>query len=487
MFVIIEKYFHLVPLLTGICVQEELQQTRIKTRFSNNFVESWFRQVKHYILKKRKVSTSELTSALYKRLLSKYHQFYSEKPDQNSTENAKINQITEKWKDKNEKYKREKGFYYDNHQLHGTLYDYEYDDMENENFTIIFSKYLRSKEFGKQSNITTNGDKLDDHKSQNQEYIINNKIFDQESSNDIRMEVTASFPEKIVNMDTDCYSESHNEEKKNLLTDSTFTIDQIISDRNTSVPEVDSNFDNLIKKFPIQKDLSGKDYVAIFSVFNKISRPEILHTDVKNYVNNNSDFLKRIINNLRSKEPNLNFQDQKLDMLFVSKLALPENLLPLKVSGDGNCLYNSFSKTYFNDEKYFYIFKLCSIFILFEYEIFFKRLMICNKYTYSLENFILKTCRNREWGTELNILSISILLNRKIISYSESKHSFSNVNNRLIYNMEEYSTRPILIGLSSLHFFPIVVNDQTLVSKLYVNKDIDFLNEMMKEEIKEYK
>ena len=110
--------------------------------------------------------------------------------------------------------------------------------------------------------------------------------------------------------------------------------------------------------------------------------------DVKNYLYNNLDLIHRVINYLRLKLPNLKYTDQILEKCFVTKLALPENLSPLKIAGDGNCLYNSFSKTYFNDEKYFYIFKLCSIFILFEYEIFFKRLMICNKYTYSLENFI---------------------------------------------------------------------------------------------------
>ena len=49
LFLILEKYFHLVPLWSGICEKEELSQTKIKSRFSNNFVESWFRQVKHCI------------------------------------------------------------------------------------------------------------------------------------------------------------------------------------------------------------------------------------------------------------------------------------------------------------------------------------------------------------------------------------------------------------------------------------------------------
>ena len=160
--------------------------------------------------------------------------------------------------------------------------------------------------------------------------------------------------------------------------------------------------------------------------------------------------------------------------------------MPLKIAGDGNCLYNSFAKIYFNDEKYYYIIKLCSIFILFEYEIFFKYLMIRFLYSYTFKKFILNTCKTRQWGNELNILSISILLNRKVTSYSEAANAYSNINNRLIFNLKEYITEPILIGISNLHFFPIVINDQILLTKIYLNKDVKFLEGIKKEEIKIY-
>ena len=484
LFAILEKYFHLVPLWSGICVQEELLQTRIKSRFSNNFVESWFRQIKHCILKKRKVSTSELSSALYKRLLSKYHQFYSDKIVQNSIENAKIDQITEKWKDKNEKYKREKGFFYDNHStIHGSLYNYEYDEMENEDFQIIFSKYSRSKESFIQNDLREN------------DSIFNVKCPIQ--NDDIQMETNAEeaiyLPEEIVEMDTNYVLENKNELKESSLRNLKTKNDQIFTEEigKDLIQESYLDFGIEFEKFPkpqkiFDYDLFRKDYANIFSIFNKISRPVILYVDVKKYLYDNIDLIHRVINYLRLKLPNLIYTDQILEKCFVSKLALPENLLPLKIAGDGNCLYNSFAKIYFNDEKYYYIIKLCSIFILFEYEIFFKYLMIRFLYSYTFKKFILNTCKTRQWGNELNILSISILLNRTVISYSEAANAYSNINNRLIFNLKEYITEPILIGISNLHFFPIVINDQILLTKIYLNKDVKFLEGIKKEEIKMY-
>ena len=53
--------------------------------------------------------------------------------------------------------------------------------------------------------------------------------------------------------------------------------------------------------------------------------------------------------------------------------------------------------------------------------------------------------------------------------------AYSNINSRLIFNLKEYITEPILIGISNLHFFPIVINDQILLTEIYLNKDVKFL------------
>jgi hypothetical protein len=53
-------------------------------------------------------------------------------------------------------------------------------------------------------------------------------------------------------------------------------------------------------------------------------------------------------------------------------LGIEDHFYPVYCSGDGNCLYNSISKILFGNETKNILIKLCSIFILFEYEEFFQ-------------------------------------------------------------------------------------------------------------------
>ena len=162
---------------------------------------------------------------------------------------------------------------------------------------------------------------------------------------------------------------------------------------------------------------------------------------------------------------------------FKSMLNLDENLYPIYNTGVGNCLYNTFSIILFGEEYFYYIIKLASIYILYKNKEFFKELMSNYKYTYTLENLIQKTCRKCQFGNELNVLSISILLDLHIISFNPSNNK--NVNNQIIYSLKENS-RVALIGLCDLHFFPIfvktVLEDQKKVaSKIKEIKKTIFL------------
>ena len=104
------------------------------------------------------------------------------------------------------------------------------------------------------------------------------------------------------------------------------------------------------------------------------------------------------------------------------------------------------------------------------------------KYEYKFCDLITNSCKKFEWGNELNILSISFLLNRKIICYNENKR---NINLRYIYFIENISKEVILIGLASNHFVPIV-NATNVITEQKVNKDLNFLEGQPKIFIKLY-
>ena len=105
LFAILEEKLYLIPMWSGIMIKSELQNFKIKTRLTNNPVENWFGQVKNHILGKiKKRMASVLVTLLYKRLLSKYFEFYNDsgkKIFNNTTEKEKLNTLYETWSDKN--------------------------------------------------------------------------------------------------------------------------------------------------------------------------------------------------------------------------------------------------------------------------------------------------------------------------------------------------------------------------------------------------
>lgn len=79
---LIHNELPLIPLWSGIVIFRVQQQfptyfKEVLSRLTNNFVENWFGHLKNDILFGRELLTSELSSKLYKRIVSKYIEFYS--------------------------------------------------------------------------------------------------------------------------------------------------------------------------------------------------------------------------------------------------------------------------------------------------------------------------------------------------------------------------------------------------------------------------
>lgn len=91
LFEIINEKLYLLPLWTGLLLNDDTCNQENTSRITNNAVENWFGQLKNNILQNRKVMPSELVSSMYKRLLSKYFKFYNnDLVKKNATKISKI-------------------------------------------------------------------------------------------------------------------------------------------------------------------------------------------------------------------------------------------------------------------------------------------------------------------------------------------------------------------------------------------------------------
>jgi hypothetical protein len=149
-------------------------------------------------------------------------------------------------------------------------------------------------------------------------------------------------------------------------------------------------------------------------------------------------------------------------------------MFPVHSRPNGNCLYNSFSIILFDDEDEFYIIKACSIYILLKYEQFFSLVLQKYKYGFCFKDFVASTCRRSEWGCELNILAIAILLEKQVYCYN--KKTRKNLKSRVKYSTKQSNCPEVRIGICDSHFFPILVkgdnNELPSIETEFLSQDL---------------
>ncbi|CAF1040289.1 unnamed protein product [Brachionus calyciflorus] len=110
LFSIIETYLYLMPLWTGVMIHCE--ELNFVTRLSNNQVENWFNHLKNNMLKEEKVMPSEFAGLVYQRILAKYILYYKEKSSELINQKSTTASIYEEEWSKDNKKKRQKGYYF---------------------------------------------------------------------------------------------------------------------------------------------------------------------------------------------------------------------------------------------------------------------------------------------------------------------------------------------------------------------------------------
>ena len=426
LFELLKEYLYIIPLWSGIMISKKSE--KILTRLTNNPVENWFSQVKNKILnKKKKVSCSELVTLLYKKLLSLYLTFFSKSNELDKKtlkEDLKI--PVETWEDKNEnKRNKIKGYFYKNYDIlkYGYKYHYSFEKNENLEFKNIFKNYYE----------------------QTKDNVINRKEF-----SDINKNESVSNSDKLNNEQNEKFDFSSEDYKMDF---SHFKFD-----KNESKMSIEQNEIVLLNNLLLEIEQKSYDFEFI-----------------KNKLVLNQQLIKNIITKIREIIPFRFYDEQKVENNFIKLLSLSEKFIPIVCRADGNCLYNALSIIYFGskNENLFFILKICSLFIFFEYIEFFEHVLKNLKYQFSFRKMVTSTAKQNSWGNELNLTALNILIDRQIFCFINSQGRIEY--NRYKYSFIENKKEPILIGLENLHFFPILINKNEQIDNKK-NKDYDFLN-----------
>ena len=134
------------------------------------------------------------------------------------------------------------------------------------------------------------------------------------------------------------------------------------------------------------------------------------------------------------------------------------DFVPLRTSLDGNCLFNAVSLHLCGNENGGFKLKLGSIFIIFEYEGFFRFFIISKEFNCTFETFITNTAKIGVWGNSLNIIALSFLTSRAINCFEPNNATSYNP----YFNPFEY---PIVLCLLNSHFVPALpLNDESVMS-----------------------
>ena len=170
----------------------------------------------------------------------------------------------------------------------------------------------------------------------------------------------------------------------------------------------------------------------------------------------NSTYLKSIVTKLRSIVTYKIYNSDETDSDFNSLLITNDlsAFYAKSIVGDGNCLYRAISFLLLGTQEYFYVIKVCSIFIMLEYSEYFEHILKYNHRKEMLAEFVVKVAKTNEWANEINIVSITVLLSRTL--YSFSMDSTSHRPARFRFTIKESGESPIMIALHNNHFVPLL-------------------------------
>ena len=140
-------------------------------------------------------------------------------------------------------------------------------------------------------------------------------------------------------------------------------------------------------------------------------------------------YLRQLTEFFRESYP-LEYNGELIDTDFslcIQNTELFGNFIAISTDADGNCLYKAISLLIYGNQDCYIQIKLSVLFILIEYEEYFRNILKVTSPEYSFEKLIEDVSQTNSWGNEYTQLAISIVFNRPLNIYLFDK------NNQPIY------------------------------------------------------
>ena len=226
------------------------------------------------------------------------------------------------------------------------------------------------------------------------------------------------------------------------------------------IPEKTKRYQSLLGKFKLLKfkkkitilfsNIELYDSVEIY--IKDVFLPKIrscLFKEISARFQELQNIFEILLEQTKSHEILFSLNDHSFDIRFFSKLSLPCGMFPRLV----NCLYNSISMICFNTQRHFRIIKALSMYVMIKNREKFEHYMKAAKYDFNFETFLERTSLEGEYGTELNIISIALMLNKNIACYNECVKK--DLPNRIMFKINDSESTDVILGLAEVHYFPI--------------------------------
>jgi hypothetical protein len=139
--------------------------------------------------------------------------------------------------------------------------------------------------------------------------------------------------------------------------------------------------------------------------------------------------IKAALSAIRTITQNFFYSNQTVETRFDEIIELnnlsclvPNTLVPVRVSGDGNCLYRAFSVLLFGDEQYHHTLRFLVVSVLIENKKYFESLLgikdELNTFVQPFRKLVVDVSSDANYGAELEQLAFSIICERPLICYS---------------------------------------------------------------------
>ena len=347
-----------------------------------------------------------------------------------------------------------------------TYYQYNFDNIESQDFLNLFHSYLKHETVSKDINLN----KFESNLQSKDENII----IDSDSSSSMEFDDQLKYEKKQLN--TGSVFVTKMDYRDNLI-DKIKKDQKIFEKKQLPNQKFNSGFSSKTQLDYQEIDQINESEANFLEIYlwpfvEQASRTVEPIRAILKIFSDNKSFFEKMVEKLNKMPVNTHYSGEDFYKCHKESLKLENHMYPIHNQPNGNCLFNSFSIMLFKHQNYYSTIKLCSIYILIKYRSFFEDLMKNFKYAFTFDSFLEKTCRRYEFGTEINVLSISILLNLVIISYNTSKNR--GINNQLIFSTNKDNLRTALIGLSDIHFFPILTTESKSKCTSKINR-IEFL------------